>query len=134
MLHKKFIETACANRKKIAVHDLATQKNYTYGKLLIASIILRKKFLHYQGSYLGILLPTSAACHLAVLGSLLAGKIPVMINYATGAIRNSLYAQEICGFNTIITSRKMLQKLGFDPLDNMIFMEIFYSRSRLLIN
>ncbi|MCF7912750.1 MAG: AMP-binding protein [Candidatus Cloacimonetes bacterium] len=123
MLHQKFIESACRNRKKIAIHDLATHKDYTYGKLLIASLILKNKFLKYHGSYLGLLLPTSAGCHLSVIAALMAGKIPVMINYATGAIRNSIYAQKKCGFDVIITSSGLLKKLNLQPLPEMIYLE-----------
>ena len=123
MLHQKFVESACRNRRKIAINDLATHKDYTYGKLLIAALILKNKFLKYHGSYLGLLLPTSAGCHLAVIGTIMAGKIPVMINYATGAIRNSIYAREKCGFEVIVTSRGLLKKLNLEPLPEMVFLE-----------
>ncbi len=123
MLHQRFIESACRNRKKIAVHDLATGSSYTYGKLLIAALILTKKFARYHGTYIGLLLPTSAGCHLSVISSLMAGKIPVIINYATGAINNCVYARNICGFEVIISSRGLLQKLNLKPLPEMIFLE-----------
>jgi acyl-[acyl-carrier-protein]-phospholipid O-acyltransferase / long-chain-fatty-acid--[acyl-carrier-protein] ligase len=123
LLHQMFIDSTCRNRKKIAIHDLATGKSYTYGKLLIAAIILKKKFLKYHGQYLGILLPTSAGCHLSVIATLLAGKIPVMINYATGAIKNCHYARDLCGFDTIITSSALLKKLNLQPAPGMIFLE-----------
>ena len=123
MLHQKFIESARRNSNKIAINDLATNKDYTYGKLLIASLILKNKFLKYHGTYLGLLLPTSAGCHLSVIATLMAGKIPVMINYATGAIRNCEYARDKCGFEHIITSRGLLKKLKLEPLPEMIFLE-----------
>ena len=123
MLHLKFIESAIENRKKIAVHDLATKKSYTYGKLLIAALILKNRFHKYTGKYLGILLPVSAGCHLSIIAANMAGKIPVMINYATGAKRNSIYSKELCGFETIITSKKLLEKLEIEALEGMVFLE-----------
>jgi acyl-[acyl-carrier-protein]-phospholipid O-acyltransferase/long-chain-fatty-acid--[acyl-carrier-protein] ligase len=102
---------------------VATEKELTYGKLLIAALILAKKFAKYKSKYLGILVPTSAGSMLSIIGTLFSGKIPVIINYSTGAIENCLYAQEKCSFRTIITSRKLLSKLRIGPLEDMIFLE-----------
>ncbi|MDP3114917.1 MAG: AMP-binding protein [Candidatus Cloacimonadaceae bacterium] len=51
------------------------------------------------------------------------GKIPVMINYATGAIENAKYAREKCNFKTVITSHKLMEKLDLQPIDHMIMLE-----------
>jgi acyl-[acyl-carrier-protein]-phospholipid O-acyltransferase/long-chain-fatty-acid--[acyl-carrier-protein] ligase len=69
------------------------------------------------------MLPTSAGCMLSIIATLMADKIPVMINYATGAIDNCLYAREKCRFKTIITSRKLLEKLNLQPIDHMVMIE-----------
>jgi acyl-[acyl-carrier-protein]-phospholipid O-acyltransferase / long-chain-fatty-acid--[acyl-carrier-protein] ligase len=122
-LHTRFVEMAKVQDKKTAVIDTATGKTYTYSLMLIASLILKNRFDRIEGKYLGIMLPTSAGCHLGVLATLMSGKIPVMINYSTGAIENSIYAQEKCGFETIITSKKLLQKLNLEPLGEMIYIE-----------
>ena len=122
-LHQKFIETAKEYGKKISVYDIATSKEVTYEKMLIVSLIFAKKFQKIKSKYVGVMVPTSAGCMLANLGILMTGKIPVMINYATGAIDNAIYAQEKCNFNTIITSRKLLQKLKIEPIDGIIFLE-----------
>ncbi|MCF7859136.1 MAG: AMP-binding protein [Candidatus Cloacimonetes bacterium] len=122
-LHLKFVETAKKMGKKTAVIDTATQKTYNYNLMLIASLILKNRFDRIEGKYLGIMLPTSAGCHLGVLATLMSGKIPVMINYSTGAIENSIYAQEKCGFESIITSKKLLLKLNLEPLETMIYIE-----------
>ena len=122
-LHLRFIQTAKRFSSRIAVYDKATNKDYTYGRMLIASLILKGHIAQIKGKYVGILLPTSMGAMLAVLGTLMNGKIPVMINYATGAIENSRYAREKCGFKTILTSKKLLDKLNLQPIDNMIFVE-----------
>nr|HPH61899.1 hypothetical protein [Candidatus Syntrophosphaera sp.] len=100
-LHHRFIQTARKQGKKIAVHDQATGKDFSYGRMLIASLILKESLAKIRGRYVGILLPTSVGCMLGVLGTLMNGKIPVMINYSTGAIENCLYAREKCSFKTI---------------------------------
>ncbi|MDD4309103.1 MAG: AMP-binding protein [Candidatus Cloacimonetes bacterium] len=122
-LHQRFIQTAKKHSKRMAVYDKATNKDYTYGKMLIASLILKHHIGSIKGKYVGILLPTSMGCMLAVLGTLMNGKIPVMINYATGAIENSRYAREKCQFKTILTSKKLLEKLNLEPIDHMVFVE-----------
>jgi len=122
-LHHKFIEIAKKYKDKISVYDVATERELTYERMLLASLIFAKKFKKFESKYVGVMVPTSAGCMLSNLGVLMAGKIPVMINYATGAIENSIYAQEKCSFKTILTSKKLLEKLNLEPIDGMIFLE-----------
>jgi len=122
-LHQRFISIAKQYGHKNAISDKATGKEYNYDKLLIASLILKDKLSVYHSKYLGIMLPTSAGCMLSIIATLMAGKIPVMINYATGAIENCLYAREKCRFKTIITSRKLMDRLNLQPIDNMVMVE-----------
>jgi len=123
LLHQQFIKIAKANSKRIAISDKTTQKEVTYGKALIASLILAKKFKKYPGGFLGIMIPTSAGCCLSILGALMCGKVPVMINYSTGAADNVEYAQQKCGFRTVITSRALLEKIGCRLVKGMVFIE-----------
>ena len=37
------------------------------------------------------MIPTSAGCALATVGALMSGRVPVMINYSTGAENNARY-------------------------------------------
>ncbi|MDP8269078.1 MAG: AMP-binding protein [Candidatus Tenebribacter davisii] len=122
-LHQKFVEVAKKNSKKIAVYDQATGKDLSYERMLIAAFIFAGRFKKYKSKYLGIMVPTSAGCLLSTLGTLMAGKIPVMINYSTGAAENSIYAQEKCSFKTIITSKALLDKIKVDPVPGMVFLE-----------
>jgi acyl-[acyl-carrier-protein]-phospholipid O-acyltransferase / long-chain-fatty-acid--[acyl-carrier-protein] ligase len=122
-LHQRFIHIAKKHSGKIALHDIATEKKLTYERMLIVSLILAKRFKKIKTKYVGIMVPTSAGCMLSNLGLLMAGKTPVMINYATGARDNAIYAQEKCSFQTIITSKKLLEKLNVEPVEGMIFLE-----------
>lgn len=131
-LHQRFIKAAKQFSKKTAVIDKATGKEYNYNKLLIASLILTDKMYAYKSKYIGIMLPTSAGCMLSIIGTLMAGKIPVMINYATGAIENCFYAREKCRFKTIITSRKLIEKLNLRPIDHMVMIEDILQQVNLL--
>lgn len=127
-LHQQFVKVAKQNAKRIAISDQTTKKDVTYGKALIASLILAKKFQKYSGGFLGIMIPTSAGCSLSIVGALMGGKVPVMINYSTGAAENAEYAQQKCGFRTIITSRALLEKIGCRLVKGMVFIEDIMER------
>ncbi|NLV18876.1 MAG: AMP-binding protein [Bacteroidetes bacterium] len=123
LLHQQFVRMAKKNTSKVAVKDKSTGQSVTYSKALIASIILSSKFQKYDKGFIGIMIPTSAGCVLATTGALLSGRIPVMINYSTGAENNARYAQRKCGFRTIITSKALLEKINCPVIDGMILIE-----------
>ncbi len=109
--------------KKFAIIDRTTDKKVTYSKALIASLILSKKFKIYDKGFIGIMIPTSAGSALATVAALMSGRIPVMINYSTGAETNAKYAKQKCKFNTIITSKALLEKINCPILDGMVMIE-----------
>ncbi len=123
VLHQEFIKNAKKYGEKIAIIDRTTEKKITYSKALVASLILAGKFGKYRDGFIGIMVPTSAGCMLSILGVLMAGKVPVMINYSTGAANNAEYAQKKCGFRTIIASRALLEKIGCRLVAGMVFIE-----------
>ncbi|UCG78935.1 MAG: AMP-binding protein [Nitrospirota bacterium] len=123
ILHREFIRVAKRMGSKLAFVDRTTDRRITYDKALIASLILAKRFRRYKKGFLGIMLPTSAGAALSVLGALMSGRTPVMINYSTGAENNALYARKKCNFKTIITSKRLLEKIGCPKLDGMVFLE-----------
>ncbi len=128
MLHREFIKVAKKFGPKLAIIDRSTGKRLTYSKALIASLILAKKIKGYKDGFIGVMIPSSAGSYLTVLGVLLAGKVPVMINYSTGAANNSEYAQKRCGFKKIITSRALLEKIGCRLVPGMVFIEDIMER------
>ena len=69
------------------------------------------------------MLPNSAGSVLAILAALMGGRVPVMINYSTGAAANCEYAQKKCAFKTIITSRALCQKINCPHVEGMIYLE-----------
>jgi acyl-[acyl-carrier-protein]-phospholipid O-acyltransferase/long-chain-fatty-acid--[acyl-carrier-protein] ligase len=123
ILHHEFIRTAKNFSKKTAIVDRTTEKRIKYSKALIAALILGGKFKKYPEGFIGVMIPTSAGSFLATLGVLFAGKIPVMINYSTGAAENCEYAQNKCGFKTIVTSRALLEKINCRFVPGMICIE-----------
>ena len=123
LLHHKFIETAKKLGSKVAIKDRTLNREVTFSKALIGSLILAKKFRKFDDGDIGVMIPTSAGCALTVLGTLMSGRVPVMINYSTGADKNCRYAQNKCGFNTIITSKALLKKIDCPHVDGMVYIE-----------
>jgi len=123
LLHQRFIATAKKYGNKLAFIDCSTGKKITYTKALIASLMLTDEFKKYERGYTGIMIPTSAGCALAVLGTVMSGRTPAMINYSTGAAKNVKYAQKKCGFRTVITSKALLENIDCPHIDGMVYLE-----------
>lgn len=123
ILHHEFIRKSQKLNGHLAIDDRMLNKKVTYGKALIASLILAKKFSKFNEGEVGIMIPTSAGAALAVLGVVMAGKVPAMINYSTGAADNCRYAQKKCGFKTIITSKALLERINCPVVPGMVFLE-----------
>jgi acyl-[acyl-carrier-protein]-phospholipid O-acyltransferase / long-chain-fatty-acid--[acyl-carrier-protein] ligase len=111
------------NPGKLAIKDKTTKRDVTYERALIGALILSAKFSRYDKGFLGIMIPTSAGCALAKVATLMSGRIPVMINYSTGAEANAKYAQKKCHFKTIITSKALLEKINCPFVEGMVFIE-----------
>ena len=123
LLHQEFVKNAKRLGNKLAIHDKTTNSKVPYSRALIGALILTKKFQKYDKGYIGIMIPTSAGCTLASVGALMSGRVPVMINYSTGAEANAKYAQKKCDFTTIITSKALLEKINCPKIDGMVFIE-----------
>ena len=123
LLHQQFVRMAKTHSKKLAIKDKTTKSDVTYSRALIGALILAKKFEPYDEGYIGIMIPTSAGCALATVGALMSGRVPVMINYSTGAANNARYAQEKCSFKTIITSKALLEKIECPVIEGMVMIE-----------
>jgi len=123
LLHQEFVRNAKRYSKKLAIKDKTTKSEVPYSRALIGALILSKKFEAYDKGYIGIMIPTSAGCALATVGALMSGRVPVMINYSTGAENNARYAQEKCDFKTIITSKALLEKIDCPLIEGMVLIE-----------
>jgi acyl-[acyl-carrier-protein]-phospholipid O-acyltransferase/long-chain-fatty-acid--[acyl-carrier-protein] ligase len=123
LLHHQFVKMAKRHSGKVAIKDKTTKSDVTYERALIGALILSRKFCTYDKGFIGIMIPTSAGCALATVAALMSGRIPVMINYSTGAEENARYAQKKCHFRTIITSKALLEKIKCPVIDGMVFIE-----------
>jgi acyl-[acyl-carrier-protein]-phospholipid O-acyltransferase/long-chain-fatty-acid--[acyl-carrier-protein] ligase len=123
ILHHQFVRIAKRYENKLAIIDRTLNRKVTYKRALIGTLILSTKFQKYSPGFLGIMLPNSAGSVLAILGTLMSGRVPVMINYSTGAAANCEFAQKKCAFKTIITSKALCEKIGCRHIDGMVYLE-----------
>lgn len=123
LLHQQFVRMAKKYAKKLAIIDKTTGRSIDYSTALIGSLILCSRFRKYDEGFIGVMIPTSAGCALVSAALLMSGKVPVMINYSTGAEANARYAQKKCRFKTIIASKALLEKIGCPVIEGMIMIE-----------
>jgi acyl-[acyl-carrier-protein]-phospholipid O-acyltransferase/long-chain-fatty-acid--[acyl-carrier-protein] ligase len=71
---------------------------------------------------IGVYLPSSTVAAVANYGITLAGKAAVNLNFTAGE-QHCRAAIELCGLQTILTSRTFLIKLGIEPFAEMVLLE-----------
>ncbi|MDF3130158.1 acyl-[ACP]--phospholipid O-acyltransferase [Kiritimatiellaeota bacterium B1221] len=116
-----FARCARTNWGRRALSD-SSGKDLTFGKTLIASLLLRKKFsriLAGDPEEIGLLLPPSVGGALMNLALTLEGRVAVNLNY-TSSNRALKSAMEQAGIRTLITSRKFLEKFPDTPLPERV--------------
>ena len=123
LLHQRFIAIAKKFGEKLFINDYTTDRKISYNKALIASLLLADEFDKYDTGLIGVMIPTSAGGYMTVLGTIMSGRIPVMINYSTNAEENIRYGQNKCNFKTIITSKALLEKINCPQVEGMVFLE-----------
>ena len=116
-LFKAFIESSSfAGRSARALEDI-TRKPMSYGKLLIASFLLGKKFADKsdKGEYMGVMLPNMNICAAVLLALLSHARVPAMINFTSG-IKNVLDSCKAARIKSVITSRMFVEKAQLENI------------------
>ena len=123
LLHLRFIDTAKRRWFSFCMAD-STGRELTYGKTLIGSMLLANWLRRHRTAeeMVGLLLPASVGGALANIATLLAGKVPVNLNFTIGREAMDLAIQQ-CNIHTILTSRVFLSKAKIDERPGMIFVE-----------
>jgi acyl-[acyl-carrier-protein]-phospholipid O-acyltransferase/long-chain-fatty-acid--[acyl-carrier-protein] ligase len=122
-LHHMFVRMAKTRGRAVAIVDRATNQRVTYKDALLRSLILADKLKKYEEGFIGVMIPTSAGCIYTMVAALMTGRVPVMINYSTGAAANCAMAQRRLAFRTIITSRALVEKIKCPKVEGMVFIE-----------
>ena len=120
-IQEAFLRVCERMQNYVAVAD-AQVGVLSYKKMKIAAIVLSQKIKKQPGKYIGIMLPSSAGTYITVFATLLAGKIPVMLNWTAG-LRSLEYAVSLLNLEVILSSTKFLSKvesLDLGDLDRLL--------------
>lgn len=95
----------------------------TYEKVLVGALSMARRFRNLPGQHVGLLLPSSVACDLALMGLYLADKIPVILNWTTGPA-NLAHAARLVQLQHVITSKAFIDRTGIQVADTeYLFLE-----------
>ena len=123
-LNVRFIRKARRYWTRHAISDTSGKK-LTFGRTLVGSIALGSQLEEHtrDEEMVGIVMPACVGGALANVAVTLMGKVPVNLNFtaSTAAIAS---AMEQCNIKTVITSRKVVEKLtNFEPPDGTVYIE-----------
>lgn len=119
-----FVRAARKHGSKDCIAD-STDKSLNYTQTLTAGIIAADKMKNYVGEhkYVGVLLPPCVGAVLSNFGLCLLGRVAVNLNYSIGDDARELTSKK-AELDTIITSRKFLERISIDPDDQrFVFIE-----------
>ncbi|HEY1424008.1 MAG TPA: AMP-binding protein, partial [Candidatus Acidoferrum sp.] len=120
---ESFIETARRHPLRFAMADMRTPHLKFFSALVKTIFLARRLRPHWQDQKaVGILLPPSIGGALVNLAAMMAGKIPVNLNYtASNSVVESCAQQS--GLKTVVTSRLFLEKVKVQPPGTPIYLE-----------
>jgi acyl-[acyl-carrier-protein]-phospholipid O-acyltransferase/long-chain-fatty-acid--[acyl-carrier-protein] ligase len=123
LLHTSFIRMAKRRWFSFCMAD-TTGTRLSYGKTLLGGMLLSQRIEQRcsREAMVGVSLPASIAGALVNIAVLLAGKVPVNLNFTAGrdAMESALAE---CGIKTIITSRLFLSRAKLEKREGMVFVE-----------
>ena len=129
-LHRAFLNTARRHPFRSAMAD-ARVPRLRFGAALARTIFLARRLRPvWQGQRMvGILLPASVAGALVNFAALLAGKIPVNLNYTSSDEILASCARQ-CDLETVVTSKAFLERVPVQVPGKTILLEDLAIRPR----
>lgn len=104
-----FIHSMASGPERIVMADqLSGAKSWR--DLATAALVLRPVIQAIPGPYVGVMFPASVAASTLYTAVLLAGKIPVMVNWTVG-VRNIAHSLDLLGVQKVITADRVIRKL-----------------------
>ncbi len=107
-----FVLRALKQPGDVAVAD-AISGVLSYRRLLVGAELMARRVRGYEENHVGVMLPASVAADLVFFALQMAGKVPVMMNWTTGPA-NLAHGVEVTGVKRILTSKKMVDRLGIE--------------------
>ncbi|HEY6565557.1 MAG TPA: AMP-binding protein [Pirellulaceae bacterium] len=110
------------------------ESDLTGGETLLRTLILRRLLLRdvlaRDETFVGVLLPPSVGGALTNMALVLAGRVPIHLNYTvTSAVLNQCLAN--AGIRHVLTSRRVMNKLDLKLDAPLVYLEDFKTKVRL---
>jgi acyl-[acyl-carrier-protein]-phospholipid O-acyltransferase/long-chain-fatty-acid--[acyl-carrier-protein] ligase len=123
LLPTAFMRTAKRRWGRLAIAD-STGQTLTYGRTLTGALLLGRAIARRTrgGDTIGLLLPASVGGALANIAVLVAGRVPVNLNFTIGPEALTA-AVEQADIRTIITSKRFLAKASIAEMPGMVYLE-----------
>jgi acyl-[acyl-carrier-protein]-phospholipid O-acyltransferase/long-chain-fatty-acid--[acyl-carrier-protein] ligase len=122
-LHRQFVRTARRFPRRFAMADAQTPR-MTFGSALVKTVFLARRLKKVWAGQrmVGIFLPPSVPGALVNYAALLAGKVPVNLNYTVSEATLASCVKQ-CELKTVVTSRAFLEKVKLTVPCETIFLE-----------
>ncbi len=122
-LHYAFLNNAKAKLWKKLFHE-AEGKTLSMFEILLKSLLLSRiiKQKQKQSRYIGVLLPNSNAAAISILSVMYADLVPAILNFSMAPLVFKR-ALEKSGIDVILTSRLFIEKIKFEKMAEMVFLE-----------
>lgn len=116
-LHETFLNNCALMGNAIACGDNRSGV-LTYSQLKMRTLLLADYIRRLPGDYIGILLPSSIGANILVFATLIAGKIPLMINWTVGS-RHLESVIKFSNVKVVLSSWAFLDRLENVDLDGL---------------
>ena len=116
-LQEAFLKS-CDRMGRLSACSDKTMGVISYRRLKMIVLIMSQKIRQMEGEYIGILLPSSIMAYALVLATLLAEKVPVMLNFTLGA-RALDHCKKVVDLKNVLSSRRFLDNLSGADLDGI---------------
>jgi len=105
-----FLENALHRASQPACAD-AVSGVVSYRRLLLGVALLARRLEAVPGRYVGVMLPASVGASMATFAVMLAGKVPVMLNFTTGP-RGVEHALRLLSIECVVSAERLMQRLA----------------------
>ena len=114
-LFEALLDARATHGRRHAVLEDIQRNPASYDRLVMGSFILgRRMAMETRGqTNVGVLLPNAIGCFLTLFGLHAVGRVPAMLNFATGAVNMSA-ACAAAQVSTIVTSRRFIEAGGME--------------------
>lgn len=105
--------TACTLFEKSPALGDTRSGVLTWSEVKLRTITLARYFAELPGTHIGVLFPASVAGSLTIMAAIVAGKVPVLLNWTAGK-RAILHACDSTELSTIVSARSFLDIVPTD--------------------